>query len=150
MKKTLWIVVLFMLVYLTGCSNLGISKQDNTDYKQMYQEVLKDQAPLIKDITFKTLDGKVIEEDGGWYFLDKQVKIIITLEGDCQYVDLYITPTGSQTYKEQKLIEEIDTQQNVAEYIWVVPDYTHDHFQIIAYNKDVGRKSDIYNVVSKK
>lgn len=149
MKKTLWIIALFMLVNLTGCSNLGISKHENTDYKQMYEEVLKDQAPLIKDITFNTLDGKVIEEEANWFFLDKQVRIIVTLEGDCQEVDLFVTPSGSETYKLQKLIDKITPNQNVAEYVWNVPDDTHDHFNIIAYNKNVGRRSDLYNVISK-
>ncbi len=69
---------------------------------------------------------------------------------DCQYVDLFVTPTGSGTYKEQQLIEEIDVIQNVAEYIWNVPDDTLGHFNIIAYNKNVGRKSDFYNVASRK
>ena len=50
----------------------------------------------------------------------------------------------------QKLIEEVDTNKNVAEYIWDVPDDTYGHLNIIAYNKDAGRKSDLYNVVSRK
>lgn len=149
MKKMLWVIALFMLVNSAACSNPGISKQDSTNYKQMYEETIKDQAPLIKDITFKTLDGKVIEEDDNWFCLDKQVKIIVTLEGDCQEVDLFVTPSGSATYQMQQLIDVISPKHNLAEYVWNVPDDTMGHFNLIAYNGDVGRRSDLYNVVSK-
>lgn len=91
----------------------------------------------------------MIQKEANWFTLEKQVKITITLEGNSQYVDLFVVPTGSETYKQQQLIEEIDTNQNVAEYVWDVPRDTHHHFYVVAYNKDVGRKSDIYNVVSK-
>ncbi len=146
MKKILLIIILFMLISGTACSNTSIPEQDNIDYQQMYEAVMKDQAPLIKDITFKTIDGKVIEEEANWFTLEKQVRIIVTLEGDCQQIELFVTPTGTETYKLQKLIDEVTPNQNVAEYIWEVPDYTMGHFNIIAYNRDVGRRSDYYNV----
>ncbi len=144
------LITLTTLTTFTACSNQNNSKIENTDYKKMYEDVLKDQAPIIKDITFKTMDGKPIKKNAKWYMLDKQVKITITLEGNCQYVDLFVTPAGTETSKMQKLIEEVDTNKNVAEYIWNVPDDTLGHFNIIAYNKNVGRKSDFYNVASRK
>jgi len=149
MKKIILIIILFVLVILSACSKQDISTQENINYKHLYEETMKDQAPLIKDITFKTLNGKVIEKDDNWVFLDKQVRIIVTLEGDCQEVDLFVTPTGSATYRLQKLIEEITPNHSVAEYVWNVPDETRGHFNIIAYNKNVGRRSEYYNVVSK-
>lgn len=118
-------------------------------YATFNEELLKDQVPPIKDIMFKTTDGKTIEADAGWYILDKQVKIIMTFESDCQTADLFVTPSGTETYKMQQLIETVNVNQNVAEYVWNVPDDTHGYFNIIAYNKNVGRKSDYYNVVFK-
>jgi hypothetical protein len=114
----------------------------------MYEKLLADQAPTIKDIKFMTMDGKVIKEDNDWYHLDKQVKIGITLQGNCGVIDLFYTPLGTETYKQQQLIEEIMPKQNYAEYVWNVPDDAGGQFNIIAYNKDVGRRSDLYNVVS--
>lgn len=104
------------------------------------------EAPLIKDIKFETPDGKVIKPNQGWYELGSKVKIVITLEGNCTEVDLFITPTGSATYKLQKLIDSVYPENNIAEYTWDVPQGLLGHFNIIAYNGDIGRKSDYYNV----
>ena len=114
----------------------------------MYEKLLQDQPPLIKDIKF---DGKIIKL-GDWAEVGGKVKIVITLEGNCQEVDLFYTPVGSAIYKEIKLIEIVDVEpgQNAAEYIWDVPQDTNGFFKIIAYNKDVGRRSDEYNVIAKK
>ncbi len=149
MKKILCAMFLLLLISLTGCSNSVNSPNSNINYKQMYEELLKNQAPIIKDVAFKTMDGKAIEKNANWYMLDKQVKIIIIFEGDCQTVDLFVSPSGSESYKMQRLIEEVSTTQNVVEYVWNVPDDTQGHFNIIAYNGNAGRKSDYYNIVSK-
>ncbi len=153
MKKALWIIILIMALNITGCSvpnNKTDSKSvDEPNDKSMYENISTDQAPVINDIKFMTLDGKVINSDAGWFILDKQVKIGITLEGNCQMVDLLYTPAGSATLKLQQVIEEVDTKNNYAEYIWNVPDDTWGHFSFIAYNGNVGRRSDYYNVRSK-
>lgn len=150
MKKVVCLILLIITINLTACSNAAVTNEDkNADYKQKYQELLENQAPFIKDITFKTMDGKTIKEEANWYTLDKQVKIIITLTGNCSNVELFKVPSGSETYKQQQLIEAIPVNQNVAEFVWNVPNDIHDHFFIIAYNKDVGRKSEFYNVVSR-
>ncbi|KUO74707.1 MAG: hypothetical protein APF81_17895 [Desulfosporosinus sp. BRH_c37] len=65
----------------------------------MYEKLLQVQPPLIKDIKFETPDGKVINKNAGWFEVGEKVKIVISLEGDCQLVDLFITSTGSETYK---------------------------------------------------
>lgn len=150
MKKVLCVLLLIITINLTACSSTAVLDQDkNVDYKQKYQELLKDQAPFIKDITFKTMDGKTIEKEANWYTLDKQVKVIITLTGNCTSVELFKVPSGSETYKQQQLIEGIPVNQDVVEFVWNVPNDIHDHFFIIAYNKDVGRKSSLYNIVSR-
>ncbi|HVJ50665.1 hypothetical protein [Desulfitobacterium sp.] len=147
-EKIIWIAILIVLVNLAGCSSPNIVNNDKTDYKQLYEKSLQDQPPLIKDIKF---DGKIIKS-GDWAEVGEKVKIVITLEGDCREVDLFYTPVGSAVYKEQKLIEivYVEPGQNTAEYFWDVPQDTNGFFKIIAYNKDVGRRSDEYNVISKK
>ncbi|HVJ49722.1 hypothetical protein [Desulfitobacterium sp.] len=147
MLKKFWTItiLIFILVSLVGCSNVNISKNDQTDFKQLYEKSIQDQAPLIKDIKF---DGKVINNNE-WCEVGNKVHITITLEGACQEVDLFITPTGSGVYKEQKLIEVVTPNKNIAEYVWEVPQDTMVAFNIIAYNKNVGRRSDLYNVISK-
>jgi len=144
MKKVLWMLILVMAFNVAGCS----FHNDNTDYKSMYEKLLADQAPTIKDITFMTMDGKAVNKNYNWFVLDKQVKIGITLDGNCGVIDMFYTPAGTETYKQQRLIEEISPKQNYAEYVWNVPDDTMGYFNIIAYNKDVGRRSDLYDVIS--
>jgi hypothetical protein len=118
----------------------------------MYEKLLQNQPPIIKDIRFETTDGKVLQPDAesGWYIIGNKIKIVITLEGDCQEVDLFTTPAGSGVYKEQKLIEKVSPEKNVAEYTWDVSQDTMGYLQIIAYNKNVGRRSDLLNIISKK
>lgn len=128
MKKVLYLL-LFILINLTACSSTAVLDEDKIiDDQQKYQELLKDQAPFIKDITFKTMDGKTIEEEANWYTLDRQVKVMMTLTGNCTSVELFKVPTGSETYKQQQLIEEILVNQEVVEFVWTVPNDIHDHF----------------------
>jgi hypothetical protein len=82
MKKVLWMIILVMALNVTGCS----LHNDKTDYKSMYETMLADQAPTIKDIKFMTMDGKAVNKNYNWFVLDKQVKIGITLDGNCQEV----------------------------------------------------------------
>lgn len=127
--------------------NSAVNKQSRAEEKPS-DEITSQQAPVIKEIRFEDLDGKAVKENANWFELGSKVKIVVVLEGDCQEVDLFITPTGSAVYKEQRLIEIVTPQHNIAEYIWDVPKDTMGHFNIIAYNCNVGRRSDLYCVVS--
>ncbi len=154
MKKTFLVLILFALFSLLGCSNQYSNSKNSTDdnvvYKQMYEQLLKEQPPLIKAIRFETPDGNVINETSGWFELGTKVKIVIVLEGSCANVDLFVTPTGTETYTLQKMIGTVTPNNNIAEYIWDVPDGTMGHFNVIAYNGNVGRRSDLINVIQNK
>ena len=145
MKKTFLVIILFALFSLVGCST-----NDSVDYKQMYEQLLQEQPPLIKDIIFETPDGKVINKNAGWFELGKKVKIVIVLEGSCTEVELFVTPTGTETYTLQKMIGMVTPNNNIAEYTWDVPDGTMGHFNIIAYNGNAGRRSESVNVIQNK
>ncbi len=146
MKKITLLVLLIILLNTIGCYSPSISIKDNKEYKQLYEKSIQDQPPLIKDIQF---DGKTVNNNG-WCEVGEKVKIDITLEGNCSEVDLFYTPAGSAVYKEQKLIEKLDVEsgQNTVEYIWDVPEDTMGFFNIIAFNKNLGRRSDLFNVIS--
>lgn len=148
MKKIFCIAIVILVLSLVGCNKINNSYNAQSDYKQMYEKIFNDQPPKIKDIKFETPDGKVIQQSEGWYVIGNKVKVIITLEGNCQEVDLFTTPTGSEVYKEQKLIEFITPENNIAKYLWDVPKDTMGYLQIIAYNGNVGRRSDLINIIS--
>jgi hypothetical protein len=148
MKKIACIVIVILLSNLVGCSKINNFTNTQINYKQMYEKLLKDQPPKIKNIKFETPDGKIIRQTEGWYVIGNKVKIIITLEGDCQEVDLFTIPAGSDTYREQKIIDIIVPQNDVAEYSWNVPEDTMEYLQVIAYNKNVGRRSELFNIIS--
>lgn len=154
MKKSILFVILLALCSLAGCSNqhntLKGPANDNVDYKKMYNQLLQEQPPLIQEIRFETPDGKIIKENAGWFELGKKAKIVIVLKGICTQVDLFITPTGTQTYTMQKMIDTVSPNNNIAEYTWDVPDGTMGHFNIIAYNGNVGRRSELVNVIQGK
>jgi hypothetical protein len=146
-KKIFWAILIFVLwINLAGCSISNVPN-NNINYKNLYEKSLIDQPPIIKDIRF---DGKSIDV-GSWVEVGEKVKVSITLEGDCQEAYLYYTPTGSAVYKEQKLLEIVDVEpgKDIAEYTWT-PNDIHGFFQIIAFNKNVGRRSELYNVTSKQ
>lgn len=146
-KKIFWsILILILWINVGGCSISKVPNNDNSN-KNLYEKSLLDQPPIIKDIRF---DGKSINV-GSWAEAGEKVKISITLEGNCQEVYFYYTPTGSAVYKEQKLIEIVDIEpgKDIAEYTWTPKDI-HGFFQIIAFNKNVGRRSELYNVISKQ
>lgn len=144
MKKVITLFVI--LLCLSGCSSSGISSNNEINYKHLYEQSLQDQPPLIKEIYF---DGKVLNEAEACE-VRNTAKIMITLEGNCDEVDLFYTPAGSDVYKEQKLIEIVDPNNNIAEYTWNVPENIMGYFNIVAYNKNVGRRSEFYNVISTK
>lgn len=150
MKKILCVLLVILSISFAGCSKAANPVNAETDYKKNYEKLLSNQPPVIKEIKFETPDGKPIEPDGGWYMLGNKVKIIITLEGDCQEVDLFITPAGSCTYKDIKLIDMTIAKNNIAEYTWDVPQDTMGHLQVIAYNKNAGRRSETINVTAHK
>lgn len=82
--------------------------------------------------------------------LDGKLKIRISIEGECTSIYMFITPTGTETYLMQNMVESIDVikGQKEIEYIWEVPKGTMGHFGIIAYDKMVGRKVYSNNIYS--
>lgn len=155
MKKKIYMIIVIIILILSvnfvSYSKVNNSNKAKINYKQMYEKLLNDQPPKIMKIQFQTPDGKILKPDGGiWYRIGSKIKIIITLKGDCQEVDLFTTPTGSAVYKEQKLIEIVTPEKNIAEYTWNVPKDFMGFLQIIAFNKNVGRRSELINISSNK
>lgn len=113
-----------------------------------------DQPPFIKNITFETMDGKTIGNNAGWFKIGDKVKIVITLEEQCQKIDLFFTGTGMAD--EQKLIGEAfpapdtGTTEYTWKYTWTVPDDILGHFSATAYNGNGARQSALYHVISPK
>lgn len=68
-----------------------------------------DFIPLIRD-------GKVeIKQNANWFELGPKVKIVVVLEGNCQEVDLFITPYGLIILgnKNINLLTYIDRRYNI-------------------------------------
>lgn len=112
--------------------------------KQKYEQITKYTPPVINYVKFQTLDGKDINKQDNRYFLDSKSKIIISISGECQVVELYYTEDRTQTWKHQKLIYPVAVshgENHAVEYTWDVPD-AGGSFWIVAYNLPVGIKSD--------
>ena len=111
-----------------------------------YNALLKEQPPIVKKIRFETLEGRKLD-DSTWVTLEDKVRIIVTVSGRCNQIDLIITETGTSTYKYQKIIDVVFPKNNAAEYVWEVPQDTRGHFWVVAYNGYVGRRSTSINVM---
>lgn len=141
---TIIVIICIIILPLFICLHRN---EQQIDYKEKYEKLLEEQPPQIEHIRFQTIDGKVLNEVASWIILKNRVKILITFSGNCTEVELYIVPTGTETYKLQQLIDVIVPKNNIAEYIWDVPDSTMGYFWVVAYNKDVGRKTEQIKVI---
>ncbi|KNY25509.1 hypothetical protein [Pseudobacteroides cellulosolvens] len=147
-KQKLIITALCLIIFFSLNSCTNISNNKTTDnYQKKYEQLLQEQPPQIEEIRFETLDGQILNKNANWIELKDKVKILVTLSGNSTEVEFYITPTGTETYKLQQLINLVEVKNGIAEYIWDVPQSTMGHFWIVAYNKNVGRKSDLINVI---
>jgi len=109
--------------------------------------------PKIDSIEFLDTNNQNVF-DGIWATVppDGKLKIRFNIKGSYSAIDMFITPTGSQMYLEQKRIDTIYSinlaSHHEAEYIWKVPKGTMGHFEVIVYNGMVGTKSGLYGVKS--
>ena len=112
-------------------------------------EILDNQAPDIIEVSFTNLSGEDLLKDG-WFTVgeDNKLKINIKVKGNCTSVDMFIKPTGTDTYTSQKMVDSLvgGPGENQFEYIWDVPEGTMSHFWIIAYNGDIGQRSKPFNI----
>lgn len=147
-KQKLIITALCSIIFFSLGSCTNISNNKATDnYQKKYEQLLQEQPPQIEGIRFETLDGQTLDKNANWIELKDKVKIIVNLSGNSTGIEFYIAPTGTETYKLQQLIDFVNVKNGVAEYTWDVPEGTMGHFWIVAYNQNVGRKSDLINVI---
>jgi hypothetical protein len=151
MKKALILGMVLLTIVLSSCGTQNTQIKNvstgEPDYKKMYEDLLADQPPLVQKISFSDENGKPIESKDGWFSLGEKCKITIALKGHSTSVEMYITPTGTESYLQQKLIDIVPAS-NTIEYIWNVPKSTMGYFWVVAYNKEVGRKTtDLIKVI---
>ncbi len=120
-------------------------KQYDSGVKTSYDNL----PPTIKEINFYDVSDNDILKSG-WVSVPEngKVKINFQIEGDATNLNMYIAPTGTETYLLQEIIDTVyilPDQSNV-EYIWEVPNGTLGHFWVIVYNGDVARESETYNI----
>ncbi len=159
-KTKLTLILIAFTVTLLCCFYLFKSNkkimQQNTKLKQelvgletVIEENIKEKAPEITEISFENITGNDLYKDR-WVTVgeDNKIKIKIKVKGDCTSVDLFIAPTGTETYLLQEIIDSLtgSPNQNEFEYIWDVPKGTIAHFWIIAYNGNNGQKSESFNI----
>lgn len=160
-SKTIWIlVIVFLILVLWGFTHLLKSSTQmkeqsiklENDLKKLKDEnmkMLNNQSPEIIEISFSDTLGNDLLNDG-WVTVgdDDRAKITIRVRGNCTSVDMFIKPTGTETYLLQKIIDSItgNPGQNEFEYIWDVPKGTMGHFWVIAYNNKNGRLSEAFNI----
>lgn len=139
--RNIFIVLCCILVVSIMINVFVIYKYYEVDYNR--SDTVSNEAPMIAGVDFKGVNNENVME-ANWAIVpsDGKVKIIIELEGECTSIEMFITPTGTDTYLEQKMIAVIDNPygKNKIEYIWEVPKGTLGHFSIIAYNGMVGTR----------
>lgn len=124
-------------------------KQELVGLETVIEENIKEKAPEITEISFENIAGNDLYKDR-WVTVgeDDKVKIRIKINGNCTSIDMFIVPTGTETYLLQKIIDSLTAspEQNEFEYIWDVPKGTMGRFWVIAYNGNTGQKSETFNI----
>lgn len=159
-KTKLTLILIAITVTLLCCFYLFKSNkkimQQNIKLKQelmaletVIEENIKGKAPEITEISFENITGNDLYKDR-WVTVgeDDKVKIKIHINGNCTSIDMFIVPTGNETYLLQKMVDSLtgSPEQNEFEYIWDVPKGTMGRFWIIAYNENAGQKSESFNI----
>lgn len=137
-------------IYLKNLSKQNIKLEHEVEkIKNESIETSDNQPPEIIEVSFTNILDEDLLKDG-WFTVgeDNKAKINIKVKGNCTSVDMFITPTGTETYVLQKMVDSLigGPGENQFEYIWNVPEGTIGHFWIIAYNGDIGRKSKSFNI----
>lgn len=112
--------------------------------KQNYDQTVKYSPPVINYVKFQTLDGKDINIQDFRYSLDSKTKVIISVSGECDVIELYYNEAGSEPWQYQHLIYPLGVspgKEHLLEYIWNVPN-APGTFWIVAYNTPVGTRSN--------
>lgn len=149
-----FIVMLWRFVYLLKSNNQSkeqiIKLEEELDQvKGEKDKILNNQPPEIMEISFKDDLGNDLFKDG-WVTVgeDNRTKITIKVKGNCTSIDMFMSPTGTETYTLQRMVGFITSEigQNEFEYTWNVPKGTIGHFWIIAYNNNNGQRSEYFNI----
>lgn len=88
-------------------TNHGISSRSILDVK-------------ILDISFYDRNGTKLKPVDGWIRINKSTKIVVTYKGSADQIDYIFAPTGTETYKLQKIIgySFVGPNDTKAEFIW--------------------------------
>lgn len=146
--KLFCFLTMVMIITMSGCTN---------------KEGTVEKVPNVIDVVLKDENNVEIPDDNGWINLQPTTQIHIQFEGEVDYIFFYLTPTGTETFSQRKLIGVISAYDNdstgekgfgaentTAEYIWTVPDESFSgHLGVELISGTVARyESSIVNVMN--
>ncbi|NDL67758.1 hypothetical protein [Anaerotalea alkaliphila] len=111
-------------------------------------------APEVLEVQFLDMQGNDAMRDG-WVTpgADGRLEIRIRYKGQCDAVEIFSTPSGTETYELQSLAARFEVagdaslEEQEASYVWEIPQGTMAHFWLVAMNKNIGRRTEIFNII---
>ncbi len=146
--KLFCLLSMVMIITMSGCTN---------------QESAIEKVPDVIDVALKDDNNVELAEDNGWIHLQPTTRIHVRFEGEVDYIFFYLTPTGTETFAQRKLIGAMSAYDNdstgekgfgaentTAEYVWTVPDESFSgHLGVELMSGTVARyESSLMNVVN--
>jgi len=153
MKKYGFVLIFIGVLTLT---TLGVLKAVELKNEQVVAEVdkvdprsesvdKKDEPPGIVAISVHA------KEEANWYKIESSSLIFdVELEGYCDVIEVYTVPTGTEVYKDVRLVDMIFSKpfekfgKQTIEVKNIHLDMGRVYF--VFYNKDVGRRSESFNI----
>ena len=148
--KLFVLLIMVVIITMSGCTN---------------DKGTMEEVPDVIDVVLKDKDNAEIVTDNGWLELQPITRINVQFEGEVDYIFLYLTPTGTETFAQRELIGVMSAYDNdstgekgfgaestTAEYIWTVPDESiMGHLGVELISGTVARyESDLVNVMNDK
>lgn len=154
MKKVLiWLLLFTCLLSSTSFENKDQTAKPSKNYeKSVYNSKSSILNVKILDISFFNDNGTKIQPVAGWIHINKNVKIIVQYRGRADQIDYIFTPTGTETYKLQRIIGSSFVKRNNtrAEFVWAPDkDQSLGYITVSIIQGSYSLKAGLINVISK-
>lgn len=139
---------------LLGCSRSIPSEagleQELVECKKQCAQLAEAQPPVIESLRLLGPDNEPLQKKDGWIHLEHRTRVVAKVGTKATKVDFYVAPTGTDWYMQQKLIGSVYPDASTAELEWSVPPRFTGRLWIIAYNGNIGRRSEDLQVMSSR
>jgi len=153
MKKLIILMLCSIMLFVTACGSAKEEApkkdQDTSEYKAKYEHLLTRQPASIKSIEFFDEAGNLIENSGSWVEVEGFCRIKLTLDSRATRVDFFASPTGTEAYKLQRLLDMVYPESEEVNFEIEFPKDFMGRIWFVVYIDTLGRIAEDINLLSK-